>query len=248
MITLFDRDGHKNAMFHDLSTGEAVQANQHVIIEGEQAMLLDPGGHKIYSKLFSELAGIVQPDGLRYLFFSHQDPDIVAAANGWLMVTDAEALAPSLWMRFIPHFGIDELVVQRMKAVPDEGMTVELGGKPLKILPAHFLHSAGNLHVYDPCSKTLYSGDLGASLGMSYTRVEDFDAHVPFMKGFHQRYMASNRALRAWTKMARTLDVEIMAPQHGAIFVGRDLVHRFIDWVEQLPCGVDLIDGAYAVP
>ncbi|HEX7601482.1 MAG TPA: hypothetical protein VF316_07755, partial [Polyangiaceae bacterium] len=85
-------------------------------------------------------------------------------------------------------------------------------------------------------------------LGTSYWQVEDFDAHVPFMKGFHQRYMASNRAMRAWAKMARTLDIEILAPQHGAIFRGRDLVTRFIDWVDELPCGVDLIDDAYYVP
>jgi len=248
MITLFDKDGHKNVVFTDLSSGEAVQANQHVIIENKRAMLLDPGGHKIYSKLFSELSGVVPPDGLEYLFFSHQDPDIVAAANGWLMVTDAAAFAPSLWMRFIPHFGVDELVVKRMRGVPDEGMNVELGGRPLKILPAHFLHSAGNLHVYDPTARILYSGDLGASLGMSYTQVEDFDAHVPFMKGFHQRYMASNKALRAWARMARTLDIETMAPQHGAMFVGKALVARFIDWVEELPCGVDLISDAYVVP
>jgi len=248
MITLFDRDGHTNVMFHDFSSGEAVQANQHVIVAGKEAMLLDPGGHKIYTKLFSALAGVLPPTGLKYLFFSHQDPDIVAAANGWLMVTDARAFAPALWMRFIPHFGIDDLVAKRMHGVPDEGMSIELGGKPLKILPAHFLHSPGNLHVYDPTSKILYSGDLGASLGMDYTAVPDFDSHIPYMKGFHQRYMTSNKAMRAWAKMVRTLDIEILAPQHGAIFIGRPLVERFIAWVEDLPCGVDLIADAYTVP
>jgi flavorubredoxin len=248
MITLHEADGHRNVMFHEFSTGEMVQANQHLIVHNGRGMLLDPGGHKVYTKLFAELAGVVNPNGLEYILFSHQDPDIVAAANGWLMVTDAAALAPSLWMRFIPHFGIDELVIKRMTPVPDEGMTIELAGCPLKLLPAHFLHSAGNLHVYDTVSKILYSGDLGASMEAPSMIVEDFDAHIPFMEGFHKRYMASNRAMRAWAKMARTLDIETIAPQHGAIFKGRAMAARFIDWVETVECGVDLIADGYSVP
>lgn len=248
MITLFDKDGHRNVMFHDLSSGASVQANQHVIVDGKEAMLLDPGGHKIYTKLFGGLASVVSTNGLKYILFSHQDPDIVAAANGWLMVTDATALAPSLWMRFIPHFGLDELMAKRMLAVPDEGTKVQLNGKEMKVLPAHFLHSPGNLHVYDTVSKILYSGDLGASIGQTYTHVDDFQAHVKHMEGFHRRYMTSNKAMRAWAKMARTLDIDIIAPQHGAIFVGRPLVAQLIDWLEGLECGVDLLGDAYTAP
>ena len=46
------------------------------------------------------------------------------------------------------------------------------------MIPAHFLHSAGNFQVYDPVSKVLYTGDLGASIGMDYMDVTDFDAHL----------------------------------------------------------------------
>lgn len=248
MITLFQQGDHKNVMFDDFSTGEAVQANQHLIVHARQGMLLDPGGHKVYTKLFAEMAGVVNPNGLKYLFFSHQDPDIVAAANGWLMVTDAEAYVSSLWTRFIPHFGVDELVINRMHGVPDTGTRLDLNGAPLLLVPAHFLHSAGNLQVFDPVAKILYTGDLGASLGAPMPFVEDFDAHIQFMEGFHQRYMASNRALRAWARMARDLDVEIIAPQHGAVFRGREMVQRFITWAEGLQCGVDLLPDGFAAP
>ena len=55
-------------------------------------MMLDPGGHKIYSKVLAETFSILGRAKLRYLFLSHQDPDIVAAINGWLMTTDADGL------------------------------------------------------------------------------------------------------------------------------------------------------------
>ena len=104
--------------------------------------------------------------------------DVVAATNGWLMTTDAEAYASKLWIRFIPHFGLDRLVEERLRPIPDQGMELDLGGCVLKILPAHFLHSPGNFQVYDPVAKILYSGDLGASLGTEARIVENFDARL----------------------------------------------------------------------
>lgn len=247
-VTLFDNGSHKNILLEDLDAGLAVQSNQHVIIHDGQGMVLDPGGHKVYNRVLSATMGLLKGGKLRYLLLSHQDPDIVAAANGWLMTTDADAYCSALWTRFIPHFGLDRLVENRLKSVPDEGMVLELGNSPLYLLPGHFLHSPGNLQVYDPVSKVLYSGDLGASVGISYREVTDFDSHLKNMEGFHKRYMSGNRAMRAWARMARTLDIECIAPQHGAVFRGRELVKRFIDWAEELQCGVDLLPEAWKVP
>jgi flavorubredoxin len=246
---LFEEGPHKNILLEDFSDGLAVQANQHVIVHGDQAMILDPGGHKVYNKVMAELNSVLGSGAaLRYLFLSHQDPDIVAACNGWLMTTDAEAYTSVLWQRFVPHFGLDKLVQERLKPIPDEGMQLDLAGSPISLVPAHFLHSAGNHQVYDPVSKILYTGDLGASLGQDYIEVRDFDAHLQYMEGFHRRYMTTQRVMAAWAGMVRDLDIEIIAPQHGALFRGRENVGRFIDWCEGLACGVDLIVDLFKVP
>ncbi|HJL15934.1 MAG TPA: MBL fold metallo-hydrolase [Sandaracinaceae bacterium LLY-WYZ-13_1] len=247
-LRLFEEGAHRNLLLEDFSSGLAVQANQHLIVHGDEAMILDPGGHKVYSKVLSATTGELGRARLTHLFLSHQDPDIVAAANGWLMTTDATAWCSELWVRFVPHFGLDRLVEDRLKPIPDQGMVMELGGAELLVLPAHFLHSCGNFQVYDPTSKILYSGDLGASVGPEYREVSDFDAHVPSMEGFHRRYMASNRAMRLWADMVRELDVQIIAPQHGAFFRGPEMVGRFIDWCAGLECGVDLMGEVFRVP
>ncbi|MFQ5518480.1 MAG: MBL fold metallo-hydrolase, partial [Mariprofundus sp.] len=194
---LFENADHKCIFFEDFTEGEMVSANQHLIIHKDKGMLLDPGGHKVYSKIFAAMPEHLPPSALQYLFLSHQDPDIVASINGWLMVTDADAYMSTIWRRFIAHFGVDGSVMERMKEIPDPGMTLDLEGCELMIIPAHFLHSAGNFHVYDPISKILYTGDLGAAL-VDYRFVEDFEAHTAHMAGFHKRYMASNKAMRAW--------------------------------------------------
>jgi flavorubredoxin len=246
---LYEDAKHKNILLEDFDPGGlAVQANQHIIVHGEEGIILDPGGHKAYSTALSETYSILGNSKLRYLFFSHQDPDIVAAMNGWLMTTDADAYISKLWMRFVPHFGLDHLLSERLKPIPDHGMLLDLNGVDLIILPAHFLHSTGNFQVYDPVSKILYTGDLGASLGMDYIEVSNFDDHLQFMEGFHRRYMASNKTLKAWAKMVRNLDIEIIAPQHGALFKGKDKVEKFIDWCDDFECGIDLISAFYKIP
>ena len=48
--------------------------------------------------------------------------------------------------------------------------------------------------------------------------------------------------MRVWATRARRLDVETIAPQHGAMVVGRPMVERFIAWAEGLACGTDLLE------
>ncbi len=238
--TLYDDGTHSNVWLHDFGRGLAVQANQFLIVHDGHGVVLDPGGPKVYPDVYAETMLRLGDGGLDHIFLSHQDPDIGTSLNAWLMDTKADAYVSRLWVRFIPHFGIDRLLESRLHPIPDEGMTLELGGAPLRIVPAHFLHSPGNFHVYDPTSKVLFSGDVGASMGTTYSVVHDFDAHVELMVGFHRRYIATGAALRAWARAMRRLDIEVIAPQHGAVFAGREMVGRFLDWCEELPCGIDV--------
>jgi flavorubredoxin len=249
MFDLYEADGHRNICVNDLSFAHMVDSNQHIIIHNKEAMILDPGGHKIFTKLFAEITSLTSINNLKYIFFSHQDPDIIAAANGWLMTTSAQGLLPAIWMRFITHFGVDKMVLNQITPVPDEGMLVNLGGCELKLIPAHYLHSPGNFQVYDPVAKILYSGDLGASVGGGDKQfVDDFEAHIPLMEGFHKRYMPGSKPLRMWAKTVRQLEINTIAPQHGAIFAGPEMVNRFIDWIDCLDCGFDLLGDSYPIP
>jgi len=248
MEILFDNGVHKNILLEDFGHGEMVQANVHLIVDNGKGMILDPGGHKVFKHLLQEIGVLIGVDNLQWIFFSHQDPDIVAAANGWLMTTKATAIASKLWLRFIPHFGVDRFVADRIKGLDDEGAIITLGNTDMYIIPGHWLHSPGNFQVYDPVSKILYSGDLGASLGQDYQFVNDFEEHIKYMEGFHRRYIPSSKALRLWAKMVRQLDIETIAPQHGAIFKGKEMVNKFIDWVSSLEAGSDLMDDVYKIP
>ncbi|MCO4746359.1 MAG: MBL fold metallo-hydrolase [Proteobacteria bacterium] len=246
--TLFEQGGHRNVMLRTFDVGPEVPCNQHVIIDGTEAMILDPGGHKLYSKVFAATKAALGNAKLTHLFLSHQDPDIVAATNGWLMaLPEMQAYCSKLWRRFVAHIGPDRLLYDRMIGIEDGGCRIALGNSEVWAIPAHFLHSCGNFHVYDPVSKILYTGDLGASLGEDYRVVTDFDAHIQYMEGFHRRYMSSTKALKHWLVLARKLDIETIAPQHGAMFEGREMSQRFLDWIDSLEVGVDQMEP-YDIP
>ena len=255
-IVLFDNGAHQCLCFDDLVTGEGVQTNQFLIVDNEQYMLLDPGGDLTYTPLSLELSKHIPVQDLTYIFASHQDPDIIAALDKWLLHTKAKVICSRLWARFLPHLTANYLAVShgistydRIIALPDRGQSLPLGKCQLKAVPAHFLHSVGNFQLYDPVSKILFSGDMGASLVDDAQPVSDFAAHLSTMEGFHRRYMASNKVCRLWADMVRKMDVEMIVPQHGRPFVGQAMITTFLDWIGQLECGMDLMGPAdYALP
>jgi flavorubredoxin len=253
-IELYNRDGHICVLFTDLvgdENGEAVQANQCLIVDHGKGMLLDPGGAMTYNELFVTMSHFFPPKQLQYVFASHADPDVIASLQRWLSASVTQLLISRIWARFVPHFSTGT-TAGRIIAVPDEGGTVQLGQSDLVLLPAHFLHSEGNFQVYDPVSKILFSGDLGVSLmpgGKAGTLVRELQVLLPLMQGFHRRYIVSNRVCRFWAQMARTLDIEMIVPQHGAPIAGKPAVAAFIDWIEKLDCGIDLMtQDNYRVP
>jgi hypothetical protein len=83
---------------------------------------------------------------------------------------------------------------------------------------------------------------------MEYFEVTDFEAHLQYMEGFHKRYMTCKQAMSAWADMVRKLDIDIIAPQHGALFSGKPMVKQFIDWCANLDCGIDLMTPLFNVP
>jgi len=249
--TLFENGQHHCLFFTGLVDGEGIPSNQLMIIDSGEAALFDPGGELTYTPLSIQLSRhIAIQTALKYVFASHQDPDIITSLPRWLMHSNCMVVTSRLWSRFLPHLvsgfvsgKLNKSLSNRLLELPDEGERVPLGKSWIQAVPAHFLHSVGNFHFYDPVSKLLFSGDVGAAVssGNDFAAVENVEKHIPLMEAFHRRYMASNKACRAWVKRVRALDVEMLVPQHGRPFIGRDKVAEFLDWFERLECGVDLM-------
>ena len=253
MATELYNDGdHICVAFRDLVSGEAVQANQFLIFDADHAALIDPGGELTYTDLYLGVSKYMNPKNLDYVVASHQDPDIVASVHKWLVGTNCKVVVPQLWERFILHFTRPGKSEGRVISMPDKGTNLQLGNIALKALPAHFLHAEGNFQFYDPRSKILFSGDLGANLCTDMEMVDKpakrLSELLPTMEGFHKRYMNSNKVCRLWANMVSSLEISMLVPQHGRPMVG-EAIPEFINWIANLQCGIDLMSEAdYQVP
>ncbi len=226
---MFGRDENKSEGIID--------TNQYMLVAGDKALLMDPGGIELFAPMLAAVLREVPLNAITDLFASHQDPDIISSLGLWDQALPGARLhAPWLWEGFLRHFGMSEI---QYVPIADEGSEIRLGAVTVQTIPAHYLHSSGNFHVYDPHAKILMSGDVGAALEPvdAPLFVEDFDEHIAKMEFFHRRWMPSNTAKQNWIQRVRKLDIEYMAPQHGRVFSG-DNVQRFLDWFEQLDVGI----------
>lgn len=253
-FVLYESGEHSCIAYNDLVRGDdGVQANQFLIKHGAHSALIDPGGSLLYTPLMLALGRNVRPHQIDMILCSHQDPDVIGSVDKWLLYTQAKVVCSRLWGRFVPHLVphyMENAGSERYLLVEDEGARIPLGDADVLALPAHFMHSVGNLSFFDETSRILFPGDICSGLvasGQAYGFVEDFEAYRPCMEGFHRRYMASNRVVRFWVDMVRELNPAMIVPQHGMPFRG-DAQIALLDWLQRLECGVDLMKQEHYRP
>ncbi|MDP1773672.1 MAG: MBL fold metallo-hydrolase [Methylobacter sp.] len=218
-----------------------IDTNEYLITDGTTALLTDPGGSEIFSTVFAAICETFDPAKIGVLFASHQDPDIISSLSLWLDFNpELKCHLSRLWTTFVPHFGgTDETLI----GIPDEGSVITVGKLKLQAVPAHYLHSSGNFNLYDETARLFFSGDIGAAMlpeELNGLFVKDFDRHIRYAEGFHRRWMGSPEAQRLWCERVAAMKIDMLCPQHGAIYQGAD-VERFINWFSELQVGSGLI-------
>ena len=108
-IVLFESDEHKFILLNESKPGEehGIRSNQYLIQHHEEGVLLDPGGFGVMPQVLSEMLRYINPEDIRGIILSHQDPDIVAGINTWVELIKApiyisriwDAIFTSLWIK-----------------------------------------------------------------------------------------------------------------------------------------------------
>lgn len=240
LTTIFEENGHRwDVVARDPEKPNyIIDTNEYLITIDGESLLTDPGGMEVFPAVFSAISNHIDPSAIKHLFASHQDPDIISSLSLWLNFNpELKCYLSWLWTSFIPHFGGNDTT---FIAIPDEGTVISLGGKQLQAIPAHYLHSSGNFHLYDPYAKILFTGDIGAALiphDKDYLFVSDFDKHIPYIEGFHRRWMGSNEAKNRWCERVSQLEINMICPQHGAIYKGEQ-AQQFLEWLSEFEVGI----------
>jgi len=242
IIPLYESDSHSIYWIGSVGDPEEIECNSYLLIDSGEAYIFEPGGLSHFQATFDKVSQKVSPYDISHIVMSHQDPDVCASLPSWLQFNpDIKIVCSHLWQRFLPHYMVYHA---QYLAMSDEGMTINLkSGGQLQCISAPYLHSPGNMVVFDSISGFMFSGDIGAAAQQDNNFklvIEDWSEHIKSMTGFHQRYMSSTKAAAAFVASINHLPVQAILPQHGQIFRHVE-VQAFLDWFEQLPCGIDFL-------
>jgi len=98
---LYDDGSHKCVMFSIDDEGEGdsfLSVNQFLIVQNGVGVLIDPGSAMIFHELYEAVSRHVEVQNIKYIFLSHQDPDVSGSITQWAISTTAKFIMSKLWV------------------------------------------------------------------------------------------------------------------------------------------------------
>ncbi|MES9989193.1 MAG: MBL fold metallo-hydrolase [Candidatus Thiodiazotropha endolucinida] len=217
----------------------AFRCNTYLIVDGDQALLVDPGNRSFFDQVKTRVSQIMLPEYVSGLIVCHQDPDVAASMVDWLELNPEMPVYSSPRTHvLLPHYGNPDYNAYDIVANPEFTLP---SGSHLRFIEAPFLHFPGAFVTYHSESGFLFSGDIWAALDTDWSlAVSSFGIHKEKMDLFHLDYMASNLATRGFIKSLSGFEIQAILPQHGSI-IGTSHVDDAIEYLKELRCGTDLI-------
>ena len=233
------RDGTHAVYWLGIDQDTPFRCNVYLVVDGGQAILIDPGDRRHFGAIRQRVAQILPPEQVTGIVVCHQDPDCAASIVDWLgLRADILIYASMRANVLLPYFGTPSYRFVDAALHPSLRLP---SGSELRFIEAPFLHFAGAITTYDSASKFLFSGDIWAAVGSDWNlMVEDFPKHAVKMDMFHIDYMASNAAARGYVRKLDGLPIDAILPQHGSV-ISRRHVEEALDYLRELECGTDVL-------
>ena len=235
---LWQRDKHA-IYWLGITDKTAFRCNSYLIVDGEEAILVDPGNRSFFNQILSRLSQIIPPGQVTGMILCHQDPDVAASMVDWLNINPGmQVFSTPRTHVLLPHYGRCNYT---QYDVEKNNHFILPSGAELVFYPAPFLHSPGAFVTYDSEAGYLFSGDIWAALDIDWKLiVTSFKDHRLKLDLFQKDYMASNLATRGFVQSLSDCDIQAILPQHGSI-IGPHHIVEALDYLKKLQCGTDLI-------
>ena len=217
----------------------AFRCNTYLITDGDEAIIVDPGGVDVFDFVRRRVEQIIEPSHVSAQILCHQDPDVAGSMVRWLDVNpEMKVITSTRTNILISHYGRDNYAFFNIT----ETSTYTFGsGRSIRFIEAPFLHFPGAFTTYDETSGFLFSGDIWAAIDMDWKLViSDFHRHEFKMNLFHLDYMAGNVAARGFLDRLKGTEVSAILPQHGSV-ISKAFVEDAFRYLSNLRCGLDIL-------
>ena len=206
--------------------------NPYLIVDGDEAVLIDPGSVLDFEQVYNNVMGIVPIEKIKYVILQHQDPDFCASVP----LFEKEGMNAQIvthWRTsvLIKYYGVKS----DFYLVNEHNNKLKLkSGKELYFIQTPYLHFPGAITTYIPDGKVLFSSDLFGAFSFNWDLYAKED-YIEQMKSFHENYMPSNDIIRPVMEKFLLMDIEMIAPQHGSIINAN--IKQHIESLRDIECG-----------
>jgi len=224
--------------FHGYRTPSGSTYNSYIICD-EKTALIDAVKAPFAKKLLKNIKKYVELEKLDYLVVNHAEPDhsggvpaIMDACKNATLVCNAKCQKA-----LERYYDTTNWKFQIVKS----GETLSLGKRTLKFIDTPMVHWPESMFTYIPEEKLLFSMD---AFGQHYASANRFDDLEPLDLIMHEAktyyaniVMLYARPIRKTMELAKTLDIEMIAPSHGVIWRKNiaTILNAYHDWTHHKP-------------
>jgi len=227
--------------FADESAG--FHCNPYLVVDGNEAVLIDSGSRSDFGTIMLKIMRTgTDPRSITRLIYQHYDPDLcgnIPHMESLINSRDLKILSHSENNIFINYYSTRS----EKECIEDLDYTYTFtSGRQLKFICTPYSHSAGSFVTYDTKTKVLFSSDLFGSYDANWNLYSDIvpecldctpdnvcnitgkSCQIIGIWDFHKRVMTSTKALQYALKQIESLDISIIAPQHGSLLHTREII------------------------
>ncbi|MCK5832489.1 FprA family A-type flavoprotein [bacterium] len=219
--------------FHGYDTPRGSTYNAYLVM-GEKIVLLDTVKAPFKAELLSRIASVVDPQDIDYIVSNHSEPDHTGCLKSVISeIKPKKVLASKMGKKALfSHYGIEVEAVS-------SGDSLDLGGVTLDFIETRMIHWPDSMVTYIPEEKALISQDaFGMHLATGERFAEQFDEAL--LRNESDKYYSNivlpyslivKKVLKDLAGLG--LDIELICPDHGPIWRGKEWVEKIIGWYSE---------------
>lgn len=237
----------------------SLQCNPYIIIEGDEAVLIDGGSRPDFSKIMMKILQIgLEPSNITRLIYHHYDPDLCGSISNFEEIIGNENL------KIISHHENNVFIKHYSVSSPLLSITninyefVFKTGRKLRFIETPYAHSPGSFITFDEKSGILFTSDIFGSYDMkkglflemdeecsacnNFTKCGHGDSYCA-LNGifyFNKKIMTSEKALKIALDKIKKIPAKIVAPQHGSVINNEVSIKIVIEKLQEVKgIGID---------
>lgn len=224
--------------FHGYSRcPDGTTSNAYLVRGDKKSVLIDTVMPDRAGTMLCRLAKVMPPDKVDYIICNHMELD-----HQGVLEEIVERVKPE--KIFISRMGVKSMAgyyggKDWPLEVVKSGDTLDLGGRHIVFQETRMLHWPDSMVSYLPEEKLLFSNDIfGQNIASTQRYVDTYNDMPEFMRRVKEYYynivLPYSQVVLKTLPVVESLDIDMVAPDHGLIHRGREAVKFIIDTYRSL--------------